>query len=291
VRRAIVTGCSSGIGLATAVALARAGLEVTATMRDLARRGRLEEASARAGVTLAIRRLDVTDEPSIAEALAELEATEGGVDVLVNNAGIGFVGALEETSAAELRAVFEANFFGLAAVTRAIVPAMRARGRGRIINVSSLGGRVPLAGLGAYAASKFAVEGYSDALRRELAPFGVAVSVVQPGAIRTDMIGPEHRVAALARASDSPYAATTEAHDALMRALFEDAGARGPELVARAIVRLVESRRPSPRVRVGIDAHVLTLLDALLPARAVDWLAQRAFARANATASGALAAP
>src|SRR5689334_21963086 len=152
---ALVTGTSSGFGLLTAVSLARAGMQVVASMRDLARRGDLDRAAAAAGAALEVVALDVTRPETIAAALART----GPVDVLVNNAGIGIVGSLENTSMDELREVVETNFFGAVDIIKAVLPGMRERGRGRIINVSSVTGRIAMPGTSAYSAAKHALEG------------------------------------------------------------------------------------------------------------------------------------
>src|SRR5579871_1628690 len=173
----LITGATSGIGRETALYLARRGHRVIASGRNREQLASLKEEAA--GAALETVRLDVCDAQSIAEAAKEVERTTGGrgIDALVNNAGFGFAVAADEMTDADLRAQFETNVFGLMAMVRAFVPQMRARGRGRIVNVSSVGGRVTLPFFGAYNATKYAVESLSDAMRIELKPFGVDVAI------------------------------------------------------------------------------------------------------------------
>jgi NAD(P)-dependent dehydrogenase (short-subunit alcohol dehydrogenase family) len=275
----LITGASSGFGLLTAVALASRGLRVFGSMRDPSRQGALKEAAARAGVTIPVVRLDVTDRASIDEAIRAIEAREGGVEVLVNNAGVGLIGSFEDTTEAELRSTFETNFFGAAAVMRAVIPGMRARGRGRIVNVSSVGGRLGTLCVSAYSASKFALEGMSEALSIELAPFGIEVVIVEPGAFRTAMIGPEKRqLTPLAADPSSPYYARCSALDAYMQKQFEGEGP-DPAPVADTIVEAVTALHPKLRYPVGTDAHVLLRLKGMLPARAFERLFAAMFER------------
>ena len=181
----LITGATAGIGREAALAFARAGLSVIASGRDPERLGSLEAEARTLGLSLSTVVLDVTDERSIASAATSVgELTSGhGLDVLVNNAGFGEMAPLETIPLARVRAMFETNVVGLARVTRAFLPTMRARGVGRVVNVSSLMGRMVVPAQGAYAASKHAVEALSDALRREVEPFGVSVVVLEPGAV------------------------------------------------------------------------------------------------------------
>ncbi len=185
----VITGCSSGIGLETAVAFGRAGEAVYATMRDTSKAGPLLEASARDGSRVEVVALDVTDDASV-DAAAEqiLEATGGRVDVVVNNAGIGAVGAVADSEPGQARWIMETNFWGPVRVVRAFVPAMRAGGGGVVVNVSSVAGRTPPAPcLGFYAASKHALGAISEALRYEVARDGIRVVVVEPGFHRSEV--------------------------------------------------------------------------------------------------------
>jgi len=184
---ALVTGSSSGIGLLTTVELARAGFRVVASMRDPGRRQRLDGAGAAAGVTsrIDVRRLDITEFDRIPEFVAQLDRDCGRLDVLVNNAGFAVAGFAEDLLLEELRQQFETNFFGQVAVTRAVLPIMRRQRAGHIILVSSIGGRVSAPVIGAYDASKFALEGWSESLRIETRSLGVRVVLVEPGSFQS----------------------------------------------------------------------------------------------------------
>jgi NAD(P)-dependent dehydrogenase (short-subunit alcohol dehydrogenase family) len=242
----LITGCSSGIGRETARRFARRGWRVFATMRNP---GRPEGESLRAeasrdGWALETPHLDVTDGNSVEAAVAAmLRATGGEVDALVNNAGYLLTGALEETPSEALRAHLDALVVGVHRVTRAVLPAMRARGRGRVVVVSSLAGRSASPILGAYHAAKFGVEGMAEAWRYELAPFGIDVAIVAPGPFGTDLHRNERRFAP----EGSPYAGLVAAYDRLSARLSRgDSGA-----VAEAIVRACEGRRPPLRRTLG----------------------------------------
>jgi len=179
----LITGTSSGIGLATALELGRAGHKVYATMRNPARAPQLGEQAAKEGLPISIRTMDVDSDQSVAECFAAV----GPVDVLVNNAGIERHGSIEELSMDEIRATMETNYFGALRCIRQVLPQMRANGAGCIINVTSVAGKIAASPLGAYAASKFALEAASEALAQELKPFGVRVAIVEPGIIDTPM--------------------------------------------------------------------------------------------------------
>ena len=183
-----ITGAAAGFGRAFAEYALAQGYRVVATARTPRKLAALEAHAAALGATdrLLVFPLDVTQPEAAPPAVAAAVARFGRLDVVVNNAGYGIVGAVEETPEAELRAQFETNFFGAVAVTRAALPTLRAQRAGAIVNISSMGGQLSFAGFGAYSASKFALEGLSEALAAELAPFGVTVLIVEPGAFRTD---------------------------------------------------------------------------------------------------------
>src|SRR5262245_25743747 len=193
----LITGCSSGIGRAAAARLHQAGLRVYATAR------RAEAIADLAGQGITTLALDVTDETSMAEAVAAVEADAGAVGTLINNAGYGLYGPVEQVPMAEIRRQFETNFFGLVRLTQLVLPGMRRGGGGRILNVSSMGGRVTLPGGAFYHASKYAVEALSDALRMEVAQFGIDVVLIEPGPVRT----PWNDVAAASLSTAVPGAA------------------------------------------------------------------------------------
>jgi NAD(P)-dependent dehydrogenase (short-subunit alcohol dehydrogenase family) len=182
---ALVTGTSTGIGQATAISLARTGHVVHAAMRDLAAAGELEAAATAEGLDIRPIRMDVDDDASVADAVAAV----GPIDVLVNNAGIGGAGSIEETPLSLFRGVMETNFFGLLRCTQAVIPQMRERRSGLIVNISSVAGRLAMAPQASYAASKFAVEALSECLAQEMKPFGVRVALIEPGIILTPIMG------------------------------------------------------------------------------------------------------
>lgn len=267
----LITGATAGIGRHAALELVRLGHHVIASGRreqaldDLAREAR----TIGKGV-LDTLRLDVTDEAEVeASAARVLELTDGrGIDVLVNNAGYGQMGPLEAVSGADLRKQFETNVFGLMAVTRAFVPQMRRRGSGRVINVGSIGGRFTFPLMGAYNATKYAVESLSDALRNELAPFGIEVAIVEPGPIKTEFNDRAMDTIDPSRVQQSPYAAVL-ARAEKFRAQFESSAA-GPEVTTRAIVHAATARRPRVRYVVPRTAAMLLTVLAILPTRLVD---------------------
>jgi NAD(P)-dependent dehydrogenase (short-subunit alcohol dehydrogenase family) len=183
----IVTGTSSGIGLEIALQAAAAGHTVVATMRDLAKAGALRDAASENGVTVDIRQLDITDQDSIDACVASVLADHGRIDALVNNAGAGHVGTIENETLDDVRAVMEVNFFGVVAATKAMLPHLRAVG-GRVVTVTSVGGAVGQPFSEAYCAAKFAVEGFMESLTPVAATVGVSVSVVEPGAVASEFV-------------------------------------------------------------------------------------------------------
>jgi len=263
---ALVTGASSGFGLLAAVELARRGLRVFASMREPARAERLRAALDQASLSAQIIRLDVTRADQIEEAVSSIEQVAGGVDVLVNNAGYGLGGSVEDISMEELREQFETNFFGLVGLSKRVLPGMRERRRGRIINVSSIAGRVALPGVSAYCSSKFAVEGFSEAMRHELLPFDVFVSLVEPGTFRTDIFDRNRRIAARASDPTSAWAEMTRKISAIVDGRVEKSTA-DPREVALVIAEIASAARPRLRYLVGRDARTQRLLARLLPGR------------------------
>src|SRR5438067_5373420 len=182
----VVTDASRGIGLATALELARAGHEVVATMRNPLRSPELAELAAQENLSIGIETMDVDSDGSVSDAFARIQA-DGPVDVLVNNAGVERLGAVEETALAEFRACMETNYFGVIRCVQAVVPQMRERRSGLIINIASVAGKISLAPMAAYSATKYALEALSEALAQELRPFNVRVAIVEPGIIDTRM--------------------------------------------------------------------------------------------------------
>ena len=270
----LVTGASSGIGRATAIEFAERGHQVFAAAR------REEVLADLAAATPNIRAvgLDVTDAGSVRQAWGKIDASTGGagVDVLVNNAGFALSGPIEALADADVQRQFGTNVFGLLTMTRTVLPAMRSRGSGRIINISSLVGRTTFGGMGVYGATKYAVEALSDALRQEVAGFGIKVVIIEPGFVATSLgEAADGRLAQLEEASGA-YAAMTAAGDRYVAGQI----AKGitPEKVAAAIVAAAE--HPSPRTRYVVpgSARALIALLTALPDKLADRAKQRAVA-------------
>jgi NAD(P)-dependent dehydrogenase (short-subunit alcohol dehydrogenase family) len=267
-RTIVVTGASAGIGRATALLLAREGWTVFAGARRAEPLATLAaEAPAGSVVTLP---LDVTDEASVRAAAEEVaRRTNGaGPDALVNNAGYSICGPLEDVCDADLKQQFAVNVFGLMSVTRAFVPAMRRRGAGRIVNISSIVGRVSAPFQGPYAASKHALEALSDALRAELAPFGVKVVVIQPGPISTEFFGVLREEMNRCARPDSPYANHFAHLDEIVRAMKN--AAVPPERVARVVRKALTARWPRARYVVPRRQRIIMALATNLPAFLTD---------------------
>ena len=266
----LITGCSSGIGRATALRLAGAGWRVYATAR---RPETIKDLEASGCVTLS---LDVCDQESMETAVAAVEAAEGAVGVLVNNAGYEQSGVIEEVPLDLVRKEFETNFFGLVRLTQLVLPEMRRQRWGRIVNLSSVGGRLTFPAGGYYHASKFAVEAISDALRFEVRGFGVRVSVIEPGIIRT-RFGDTASASTTTDGSqpNGPYESLNTAARQAIEAAYGGWMARfaaEPDAVARVIQRAISSPRPRSRYVVTIGARAMILARRLLPDRAFDAL-------------------
>lgn len=261
----LITGTSTGIGLATALRFARAGYRTWATMRDLAKAGPLREARESEGLDLALLRLDVTDGSSIGEAMAE--ALPGGLDVLVNNAGRAGGAPLEITPEEQHRAMFDANYFGAIRMVQAVLPHMRERRSGAIVNLTSIAGLVAMPNQVPYTASKWALEGASEALAHEVRRFGIRVKIIEPGVIMTSIF--ENAKAQTVFDRSSPYI------DLMRRnGKFYSAGHRAnqpPEIVADAIFDAVESGSDRLRHVVGADAE--SILRGRRAMRDEEWVA------------------
>ncbi len=263
----LITGATAGIGRKTALHLAKQGHHVIATGRKVAELVKLRtEAS---GTKLETLTLDVTSLGSIAAAVEEVaRMTNGyGVDVIINNAGFGVLGPTSEITDSETRRQFETNVFGLLNVTRAFLPKMRDRRGGRIINVSSVGGRVTLPFFGVYNATKYAVESLSDALRYELRAFGIDVTLIEPGVIRTNFEATA--VGNLEQFDASPYKHAMEKVEQLSRTF--DKFASEPIVIAKAIARAVNARRAPARIVAPRSTYFILWLSAVMPTRMWDW--------------------
>lgn len=268
---ALVTGGSSGIGEATALRLRKAGFVVYAAARRTGRMTAIEAADVH---TIEV---DVTDEASVAIAVETIVAAEGRIDVLVNNAGYGSYGALEEVPLSEAQAQLDVNVIGLARVTQMVLPHMRSQGSGTIINISSMGGRFATP-LGAwYHASKYAVEGLSDAMRLELKRFGINVVVIEPGSIQTEW-GAIAADKVRATSGNGPYAdqamAMAQSLDASSKPGYWMASRA--DVVAKAITKAATALQPRTRYAVGMGAKPMICLSRLLPDRVFDAFIKRA---------------
>lgn len=250
-RIALVTGSSSGIGLASAVGLAGAGCHVVATVRDPSRASALDAVQGR-DPNLEVRRLDVTDADAISACVAGVLADHGRIDVLVNNAGAGSRGTLEQLDDDAIAAAMDLNFWGTLRCTRAVIPAMRSQRGGNIVSVTSMNGLIGMPFSDAYNASKFAVEGLMEGLAPVLAQFGIGVSVIEPGPVNTGFSVNARRVEA---PSTDGYAELCTAYEATLRGLF--AGGQTPEAVAAVIVEAAMADRPHLRYQSSPAARAM----------------------------------
>ncbi len=264
----LITGATSGIGRDAALYLTERGHRVIACGRNERALAELREQGVHAV------RMDVTDPASIEAARQEIEREHGGVDVVINNAGYGLMGPLELLDEADVRAQFETNVFGLLAVTRAFVPSMRARGWGRVLNVSSVGGRIVFPFGGAYHATKYAVEAMSDALRMELRQFGIEVVLIEPGYIRTGFTSTSVDLLDKYRGTESPYALALAQADGIEAKL--DRFAAEPRAVSKAMEKAIVSRRPRARYVAPWINSFGPWLRTLLPTLFLDWVFRRA---------------
>ena len=241
-----ITGCSTGLGRALAIAVLKKGQRAVVTARDPGQVQAIVAAHPQNAIAL---QLDVASEAQINRAVIAAEKAFGRIDVLVNNAGYGYLAAVEEGEESEIRAMFETNFFGLAVLTRRVLPGMRNRKRGHIINVSSVGGLIGNPSAGYYNATKFAVEGLSEALAKEVEPLGLHVTVIEPGPFRTDWAG---RSLKIPRNAIEAYAGTAGARRNQI-AGYSGKQAGDPERAAQAIIRVAESAHPPMNLILGKD--------------------------------------
>ncbi len=247
----LITGCSSGIGLATAAHLSTRGFRVFASARSPDTSPGLGQLRSEGAPLAGVLALDVTDPDSVQAAVERVLEQEGRIDVLVNNAGLGGSGPVEELDLDDARMVMETNYMGALRMIQAVLPAMRSRRSGTIVNVSSMAGRVALAAFGGYAASKAALESLSECLAQEVATFGIKIAVVEPGVIATPIFAKGGRV----MEEDSAYPAARRRLRALFRAQLSHQ--RPPALVAAAVERAIVDEMPKLRYLVGADAEAL----------------------------------
>jgi NAD(P)-dependent dehydrogenase (short-subunit alcohol dehydrogenase family) len=255
---ALVTGSSSGIGFETALLLARNGFKTYASMRDLKKSKDITQIANKEKLPLQVVQLDVIDHKSIREAIDKVVEENKRIDVLVNNAGYGLLGALEDLSIEEIKAQFETNFFGAIRVTQQVLPVMRKqKSGGTIVNISSVGGRMGIPSLSAYHSTKFALEGLSESISYELEPFGIRVVLIEPGFIRTNIMN-SSMIAKKAQNPSSPYFSLTQQLEKSFKSAMENTSESSPpEEVAKVVLQAVTSDSPKLRYAVGNDAASL----------------------------------
>ena len=268
----LITGASSGIGYEAAEALAKRGHKVYGAAR------RTEKIAPLEPLGVVPVRMDVTDEKSLQEGVESILEKEGRIDILINNAGYGSFGAIETVPIEEARRQLEVNVFGMARLTQLVLPGMRANRHGRIINISSLAGKMTLPFGGWYNISKYSVEAFSDALRMETRPFGIKVSIIEPGGIKTDWgtIAADHLTG---NTKGTAYEQAAGREAAILRKGYSSNLLSSPSKVARKIVRAATSRRPRLRYRVGTASRSGIIFHAIMPARWWDALMCRIFCK------------
>lgn len=250
---AIVTGSSSGIGFETSLTLARNGFHTYATMRNMEgeKSKPLTEVAKNENLQLRAIELDVDNDKSVIDAINTIVEEREGIDVLINNAGYALGGALEDSSMDEIKAQFETNFFGAVRATKAVLPVMRRQGAGKIVNITSMGGRIAIPLSSSYHGSKFALEGLSESIRYELEPFGIKVILIEPGAVGSNF-WKNIKIAKSSSDSNSPY---TQFGNKILKAYEQmEQNTISPSVVAKTILDAVTSNNPQLRYVVGEDA-------------------------------------
>ncbi len=271
---AIITGCSTGIGLETSVLLAQKGYRVFATLRNLKKAVTLREKAA--GLPVEILALDVDKAASVKKAVSSVVKSTGRIDVLINNAGWGAFGALEEFSDQEILAQYETNVFGLLRVTKAVLPAMRSRKSGRILQVGSLAGHMTFAGIGLYCSSKHAVEAVTESLRLELRPFNIQVGVIEPGQMNTAFKA-NRRKAGVFLEGKSAYQKVLS--NILDYGDQQPAQGPGPQVVSWTILKALRDKRMAIRYTAGTDARWLPFLRRFIPDALFDRILRGMYSR------------
>jgi NAD(P)-dependent dehydrogenase (short-subunit alcohol dehydrogenase family) len=254
---ALVTGSSSGIGFETALLLARSGFQTYASMRNLEKAKTITEKTDKEKLPLQIVHLDVNDDESVRDAIDKIVKEKDRIDVLVNNAGYGLFGSLEDLSIDEIKEQFETNFFGVIRVTQKVLPIMRRQeSGGTIVNVSSVGGRMSVPILSAYNSTKFALEGLSESISYELEPFGIKVIIIEPGFIRTNIMN-SSILTKKALYPNSPYFSLSQNVTNHFKSMVSNPSSSQPEEVAKVILQAVTSESPQLRYTVGNDADAI----------------------------------
>ncbi|MGQ0791939.1 MAG: SDR family oxidoreductase [Nitrosopumilaceae archaeon] len=248
---ALVTGSSSGIGFETALALARENYFTYASMRNTSKARKIQEIAKKENLNLKVIELDIDKEDSIKSAVKKIQEQKGRIDVLVNNAGYGLFGCIEDITMDELKAQFQTNFFGVVSLIQEIAPIMRNQGSGIIVNVSSVAGRIGFPGTPAYISSKFALEGLSECMRYELSPFGIKTIIIEPGVIQTNFFS------SMKVADGKPGSPYKEITEKVMNGVKMMAEMGTPPIeVAKIIMKAINTAEPLPRYVVGSDASM-----------------------------------
>lgn len=263
---ALVTGSSSGIGFETAILLARSGYHTYASMRNIKKSKKITDMADKENLSLQFVELDVNNDNSVKDAIDKIVREKNRIDVLVNNAGYGLFGSLEDMSLEEIKSQFETNFFGVIRVIQNSLPIMRKQqGGGSIVNISSVGGRMSVPVLSAYNSTKFALEGMSESLSYELEPFGIRVVIIEPGFIRTNIMN-SSILSKKSQVSNSPYFSLTQKVAKHFNSMVNDPSSTHPEEVAKTILKAITSESRQLRYTVGNDADSIiqakkTMLD------------------------------
>ncbi len=257
----VVTGSSSGIGFETSLLLARKGFYTYATMRNLNKSQKINDVVEKENLPLKVLQLDVTDDKSVKDAIRQITDESSRIDVLVNNAGYGVMGAVEDLSIDEFKSQFETNFFGVIRVTKEVIPIMRNQGNGNIINVSSIGGKIGLPLNSAYISSKFAIEGLSESMRYELEQFGIGVILIEPGVVKTNffenadvIVNNNDNNTSTANNITSPYSQLTQKLFEGFQPMLNSSSSSVSSDVAEVIYQAIESNNREVRYPVGKDA-------------------------------------
>lgn len=260
----LITGCSSGFGLRTALRLAKSGHRVVATVRDLSRSGTLTDEIRNANKEIDLFQMDVTDKKAIRDVVRQVAAKHGYIDVLVNNAGYGIGGFFEDLTDEEIRSQMETNFFGVQNVTREVIPCMRQRRSGKIINISSIAGLSASPSFGAYNASKWALEGFSESLRYEMKIWGIDVCVIEPGTYKTKIFYENARYAKNFKNQNSPYCPISEYLEKKVKK-YVDGCDKNLEDVPKLVEKLINSKNPQFRNIPDIETKIMYGFRRLLP--------------------------
>jgi short-subunit dehydrogenase len=272
----LVTGCSSGIGYATCLVFARNNFTTYGSVRELSKAERIQEITNKEKLPLKIIRLDVNEDESIRIAIQKIISDSGGIDILINNAGYGMFGPIEEISIKEIKEQFETNFFGTIRLIKAIVPIMRKQRNGTIVNISSMVGRFGVPLNAAYVSSKFALEGLSESISFELDEFGIKVILVEPGVIQTDFF---HNLKVRGNDTKSPYYKLMDKRIAFLKAAMKNSVSSSDQ-VANTILHAVNSRDPDMRYVIGNDAtNSIHMRNSLSDREFMKWIKDGMFHR------------